>query len=134
VKGAASSTSPADGEGDDAKRAAQRFGAEAEQWVASELVREGWDVLARNWRCDGGELDLVVERDGVLRFVEVKARALGDDSGQEAVGERKQRILRRAADLWLDQRGLPAREAAFLVVLVERGPEGFRAEWIDDAF
>ncbi len=118
----------------DAKRAAQELGAAAERWVADQLSAEGWCVLARNWRSDVGEVDLVVERAGVLRFVEVKARAAGDDSGVLAVGERKQAVLRRAAELWLSQRGLPEVEAAFLVVLVERGPEGFRAEWVDDAF
>lgn len=117
-----------------ARIAAQRLGGEAERWVADVLVAQGWLVLARNWRTDAGELDLVVERDGVLRFVEVKARAAGDDTGVLAVGEQKQRVLRRAGEAWLAQRGLPEREVAFLVVLVERGPGGFTAEWIDDAF
>lgn len=116
------------------KRAAQELGAAAERWVADALTREGWVVLARNWRTDAGEIDLVVERSGVLRFVEVKARAAGDDTGVLAVGERKQAILRRAAELWITERGAPAVEAAFLVALVEQAPEGFRAEWIDDAF
>lgn len=117
-----------------ARLAAQQLGGEAERWVADVLTADGWLVLARNWRTDAGELDLVVERDGVLRFVEVKARTVGDDTGVLAVGEQKQRVLRRAGEAWLAQRGLPEREVAFLVVLVERGPGGFTAEWIDDAF
>lgn len=118
----------------DPKRDAWWLGVRAETWVADRLVEDGWLVLARNWRTEAGEIDLVAERDGVLRFVEVKARAAGDASAIEAVGERKQGVLRRAADLWLDTRGRPSREAAFLVVLVEEGPDGWSAEWIDDAF
>ncbi len=118
----------------EAKRAAVALGAAAEAWVADLLVRDGWVIHARNWRTEAGEVDLVAERDGALRFVEVKARAPGDESGAAAVGERKQRVLRRAGELWLAERGRPAVEAAFLVVVVERAPEGFRAEWIDDAF
>ncbi len=59
-------------------------------------------MLERNWRCDIGELDLVV-RDGTeIVFVEVKARA-SDRFGPaaSAVGPSKQRTLRRLAARWL---------------------------------
>ncbi|MCB9686786.1 MAG: YraN family protein [Alphaproteobacteria bacterium] len=109
-------------------------GQRAEAWVAERLREQGWSELARNWRCDAGELDLVVERDGVLRFVEVKARAPGDEGGLEAIGESKRRHLRRAGETWLTERGLPEREVAFLVVVVTCGPGAWTAEWLDDAF
>ena len=55
-------------------RAAQRLGVLAEQAAGDALVREGWAVLARRLRTKAGEIDLVAERDGLLAFVEVKAR------------------------------------------------------------
>lgn len=113
---------------------AHERGREGEQFVAEQLVLDDWVVLARNHRAAGGELDLVVERAGVLRFVEVKARAPDDDSGIESIGYDKQRRLRTAAEAWLSSRGLPEREVAFLVAIVCFDPAGWTVEWWDDAF
>lgn len=107
------------------------FGAAAEAKVADALVADGWTVLARNWRGAGGEIDVVVERDSKLRFVEVKARTGPDDlAGLEAIGEHKQRRLRAAAEAFLSSYRRPFDEACFLVAWVEGGT----IEWIDDAF
>jgi putative endonuclease len=62
----------------------------------------GFRTLARNWRCPLGELDLVVERGGLLVFCEVKTRtgtAFG--GGYEAVTWSKRRKLRRLAEAFL---------------------------------
>ncbi len=59
-------------------------------------------MLARNWRCSFGELDLVLALDGVIVFCEVKARATAEYGGPEgAVHWAKQRRLRRLAAAWL---------------------------------
>jgi putative endonuclease len=117
-----------------AKLAAVLRGRSAERHVGEQLVAAGWSVRATNWRSEAGELDLVVERDGVLRFVEVKARAEGDADGLEAITLDKRRRLTRAAEDWLAQNGPPASEAAFLVALVTVGPGGFQVELWDDPF
>jgi putative endonuclease len=113
-------------------------GQRAEARVADLLEADGWAVLARNWRGAGGELDLVVGRGGVLRFVEVKARSLGDDSGIDAVGPGKRRRLTAAGRAWLAEHGPPEREVAFLVAVVtlddEADPTRWAVEWWDDAF
>lgn len=59
-------------------------------------------MVARNWRCSAGEIDLIVSGQGWLVFCEVKARASADFGGPEgAVGWAKQRRLRRLAAAWL---------------------------------
>ena len=55
-------------------RAAQRRGVSAEQTAAKALEAEGWTVCARRLRTAAGEIDLIAERDGLLAFIEVKAR------------------------------------------------------------
>ena len=114
--------------------AALARGRDAEDLVARHLEAEGWTVLARNWRAAGGEVDLVVQRDGHLRFVEVKARDPHDPSALEAIGRTKQRKLARAGTEWLASRGSPDRDAAFMVAVVTLHSEGWTLEIIDDAF
>ncbi len=91
----------------------------------------GGDVLDRNWRCDAGELDLVVSTASAIVFVEVKARA--DERfgpAAAAVDHRKQRRLRVLATRWLAEH--PDRRGAvrFDVVAVT----GTRVEVIEGAF
>jgi putative endonuclease len=84
----------------DARRA---LGAAGEEAVARWYAAAGYDVVDRNWRCREGELDLVLARDRVLVFCEVKTRrttAFGVPA--EAVTVTKQRRLRALAMRWLD--------------------------------
>jgi putative endonuclease len=80
-------------------------------------VRQGYTIIARNWRCPRGELDVVALRHGVLVVCEVKARrnaAFGDPF--EAITARKVQRLRRAtaAFLGVNHVGLPpVREVRF---------------------
>lgn len=109
-------------------------GAAAERLVGEALEQQGWTIIARNWRGDGGEIDLVAERARVVRFVEVKARAPEDPAPEEAVGFGKQQRLIRAADAWLLAHPTP-KEACFLVALVVLGADDTATiEWIDNAF
>jgi Holliday junction resolvase-like predicted endonuclease len=65
--------------------------------VAAWYAREGYTVVARNWRCARGELDVVAWRDGVLAVCEVKARRNADFGDPfEAITPRKMLCLRRA--------------------------------------
>lgn len=123
----------------DARRAAHEDGLRAEALVARRLVSAGWNLVARNWVGAGGELDVVVVRDGRLRFVEVKARAPGDLDGLDAIGPGKRRRLVQAARAFLDQWTEPVQEACFTVALVHlpdapAGLDQARVEWLDDAF
>ena len=83
-------------------RNARLLGQWGEEQVAEKLKRDGWTVVARNFRCRMGELDLVAENKTFLAFVEVKLRK--DDrfgSACEAVTASKQRKLRAAAQYYL---------------------------------
>lgn len=116
------------------RRAALERGVRAEQLVSDLLDGQGWTVLARNWRGGRGELDLVVERERCLRFVEVKARGPEDPWPDQAVTPAKQRRLVSAARTWLAGMDHEPDEACFLVAMVTCGPGPWEVELIDDAF
>ncbi len=64
-------------------------------------------VLDRNWRCDAGELDLVLRDGRVLVVCEVKTRSSTDfGSPLEAVTQAKADRLRHLAGRWVEQRGI----------------------------
>ncbi len=104
--------------------------------MAQLLESQGWSVLSRNWRGGGGEIDLVAFRGDELRFVEVKARSEGDDSGLESVTTSKQQRLVRAAEAWWQEHRLPAvrRQAFSVAVVAISEAQPWRVDWFDDAF
>jgi putative endonuclease len=85
----------------------------AERWLRA----RGWRVMQRRFRSGHRDIDLVVEREGVVAFVEVKARrGAGFGGPVEAVNWRKQKELGRSARVWVDRHG--------------RGPEAYRFDVI----
>lgn len=83
---------------------ARLLGKWGERLVAEDLRKKGWTILETNYRCRMGELDLVAAKGGYLSFVEVKLRK-SDRFGRpgEAVTREKQRKLRSAAELYLQE-------------------------------
>jgi putative endonuclease len=90
------------------------LGDRGEDAVAEWYRRARYEVLARNWRCPEGELDVVAASadGGVVVFCEVKTRASTRfGTGFEAVTTTKQRRLRRLAARWLAARRQAGRPA-----------------------
>lgn len=74
-----------------------------EDVAVQHLEAAGYQVLARNWRCREGELDVVARSGHVLVFVEVKARSgTGFGMPAEAVGRVKARRVHLLACRWLE--------------------------------
>jgi putative endonuclease len=113
------------------RHAADARGRSAEDRAASALEAEGWSVLARRARTAAGELDLVAERDGVLAFIEVKARPTLNEAAF-ALGPRQRARLIAAAEAWMaENSGHGAAGVRFDVLLVDGEA---RVRRIADAF
>jgi putative endonuclease len=83
-----------------ANQARARF---AEDLVAAWYVTEGYEVIARNWRCPRGELDIVAWRNNVLVVCEVKARRNADFGDPfESITPRKMLRVRRATGAFVE--------------------------------
>ena len=83
-------------------------GDRGERAAAEFLKQRGCEILAAQWRCRYGELDLVARsREGTICFVEVKLRGAGAIGlPREFVDGRKRERLRRAALAWLTENDL----------------------------
>jgi len=78
------------------------LGIQGEALTAAYLQRQGYTLLSHRYRCREGEIDLIVRKDDLLCFVEVKTRSsLRMGLPREAVDRRKQERLRRAAMRYL---------------------------------
>jgi putative endonuclease len=102
-------------------------------------LERGYRPVASNWRCPLGEIDLVVARDGVVVFCEVKTRRGSVFGGPfDAVNGAKQRKLRALATAFLcgtDARGFEGADVRFDVASVTPSASGgLRVELFEDAF
>ncbi len=101
-----------------------QLGREGEAIAARYLEEAGWTVLERNYRAGRHEVDLIVERERTVAFVEVKTRR-GSGFGHplDAITERKKGDIAKVARAWLRARGgLRGLSLRFDAVAVRFGP------------
>ena len=117
-------------------RARLSLGRRGEQLAEQKLTASGYAIVARNYRCVSGEIDLVARSAGTLVFVEVRTRR-GEKFGtpEASITLRKRRHLVAAAQSYLQENLLT--EAAWridvvAVALSEKG-ELVRVEIIENA-
>jgi putative endonuclease len=85
----------------------KKLGNFGEQAAAAHLIRQGYTLLARNWRGAGGELDLVMREGAALVFVEVRTRRGAAGMAEESVGPAKRARLIALAYTYLEAAALP---------------------------
>jgi putative endonuclease len=117
-------------------RATNAVGAYGERVATRTLVTAGLVILARNWQCAEGELDIIALDGDTIVFCEVKTRRGGDYGiPAEAVNPAKVRRLRKLAARWLAEHPTVRGDVRFDVVSVllpRRG--GPTVEHLRDAF
>ncbi len=108
-------------------------GAQAEQWAAQYLLRQGLKPVAQNYRGRFGEIDLIMQDGPELVFVEVRLRRSEDFGGAAAsIDTRKQqRIISTAQQYLADLARIPP--CRFDVVLMG-DVQGGQVQWLKNAF
>lgn len=82
--------------------ATQKIGADGERAALEWLRREGFEIIATNWRSGRYELDIIAKRWDRIHFVEVRSRdPLSWETPEESLGRAKQRSFRRAVEAYL---------------------------------
>ena len=117
----------------DAPRSA---GARYEDIACAWLERAGLVLLARNFNCRYGELDLIMRDGDVIAFVEVRYRRGGSfGDGIDSIGASKRARLVRAASMFLAEQPRLSRHACrFDVIAVAGTPTAPTLDWRRDAF
>lgn len=111
----------------------QEWGHEAEQIAAEYFLKEGYLIREKNWKCGKLEIDLILEKDRTIIFVEVKARKADTQDPVHAVNPKKIMRTVNAADVYL--RGLQfLYEYRFDIVTFTGDRDNYRMEHYADAF
>lgn len=109
-------------------------GADAEKSAVKHLKSNGLQLLQRNYRCAAGEIDIVMQDQQELVFVEVRYRSSDQFGGAaSSVDSRKQRKLRMTGESFLQRHpSLRFTGCRFDVVAIDGADH--RIDWIRDAF
>ena len=108
-------------------------GAAAEERAAQRLRSAGFTLIARNYRCRAGELDIVARRGALLVIAEVRLRssALFGGAAASVTAAKRRRIVMAARHLLARQPQLAALAVRFDVLTCDGGDE---LDWIEGAF
>ena len=98
----------------------KKLGALGEKIAAKHLQEEkGYGIIARNYSCPLGEIDLIASDQEMIVFVEVRSGTLPFAGwAEESIGLRKQKKLRQLAFYYLKEKGYKKYAARFDVVIV----------------
>jgi putative endonuclease len=108
----------------------------AENAACEFLQRQGLLLIHRNYRCARGEIDLIMQDQAELVFVEVRVRNnTGFGSAAESVDHRKQQKIIATANHYLQQtKWLDKVNCRFDVIGISYAQNRATVEWIADAF
>ena len=110
------------------------LGKRGEEMAAGYLIKRGYSILSRNWRCGKKEIDIIASGDNQIVFVEVKTR---DENflvhPTESVSVKKQRNIIFAAQKWIELNRHEG-EARFDIITIVTGKEKSTIEHIINAW
>ena len=116
-------------------RAQLPLGRRGERAAEKYLRRSGYRIVARNFRAAGAEIDLVAMDGDVLVFVEVKTRRSREAGApEEAVDERKQKQIRRAAEIFATRYRADDVTMRFDIIAVDASGKRLEIELLRNAF
>ncbi|UJH68710.1 YraN family protein [Allomuricauda sp. SCSIO 65647] len=110
------------------------FGKLGEQLAVDFLIRNGYQILRRNYRYLKGELDIVAKKDAVLSIVEVKSRSSDFiETIAETVNQKKIKLIVATADAFVTENNREEEVRFDIITILKKGTE-YELEHIEDAF
>jgi len=114
--------------------ATKQVGDRGEELVAKRLLDDGFTILARNYRQQYGEIDIIAANEESLRFVEVKVRRSSPFGLDHLVPPAKQRKIGMVAREFLSSNTITNKACQFDVALIEWHGDSYTLKYIDNAF
>lgn len=110
------------------------FGIEGEAIAERYLTTKGYSILAKNYRFEKSEIDIIAKKENILIFVEVKART-DNRYGfpEEAISDKKKEKLMEGAEAYLLENNLQC-PISFDVIAITKSANSIEIEHIEDAF
>jgi putative endonuclease len=109
-------------------------GKQAEQFACDYLSQQGLLLLDKNYHCRLGEIDLIMQHDSTLVFIEVRYRKNNHYGGaKESITAKKQQKIQSTA-LHYMQKHQKNTNARFDVIAITGQGEEQQFEWIQNAF
>lgn len=113
----------------------QQRGIAAEALACRYLIDRGLSLVARNYHCRVGELDIIMQEGDYRVFVEVRSRHSSHyGTAAETVTLTKQRRLSRAASYYLQQCGFAGPCRFDIIAITQQDDKKPAIQWIKDAF
>lgn len=110
------------------------FGRLGEQKAVDFLLKNGYEVLFRNYRYQKAEVDIIAKKENILAIVEVKSRKMGFlGEISDSIGRKKINLLVAATDQYIQENDLDV-EVRFDVIIVIKKGEMFEVEHQENAF
>ena len=98
------------------------------------LLLKGYEIIATNWRNEKAEADIIARKENLIILAEVKTRST-EYYGlpEEAVGKRKQKMMVKAAEAFLEEYKLN-NEVRYDIIAIIINEKEHKIEHIEDAF
>jgi putative endonuclease len=110
------------------------LGKKGEALAKEYLLRNGYKILAKNWRYLKAEIDIIAQKEDTLVIVEVKTRSSVDIiSPEAAVNNKKIKLLVSAANEYVVQNDIDV-EVRFDIISIHKKGEKYNLNHTKDAF
>ena len=110
------------------------LGKKGEQLAVNFLVKNGYDIVERNYRFDKAEVDIIAKQKDVLAIVEVKTRSTTDfGNPQDFVKPKQIQRLVKAVNEYVVENDLDV-EVRFDIIAIVKNGKAYDIEHLEDAF
>ncbi|WP_044404777.1 YraN family protein [Lacinutrix sp. Hel_I_90] len=110
------------------------LGKKGEQLAVDFLIKNGYEIMARNYRFDKAEVDIIAQIEGILAIVEVKTRSTIDfGNPQDFVKPKQMQRLVKAVDEYVNVNGLDVEVRFDIIAIVKEGKK-YTIEHLENAF
>ena len=109
-------------------------GSKSEDIATSYLVKKGYQILERNYHCSKKEIDIIVKKDNIITFVEVKSKTKKADFNPEyLITAKKQKSIFQVANYYLEKNKVDNCNFSFDVIIVNYTSEGVKVEHYENS-